>query len=289
MNGECTWYSKYVDGAESKLDTLGISGYLPDGTPLNRAGNAINHPENIGPDPHVPGSPLPRAEFTNSIGYLPDGTPLNRAGNAINHPETIGPDMHTPGSALPASHYYADVGYLCDGTDLLTAGNNSVRAPRTQVVTRVWISTGGRSSPSGSRGRRSSSGTPHGHASDGRGGWSARARDGLDHPGRTPVLKHLQRLDLNHPHTVHLLSCHATTQAATGTITYPRGFLYSIQKNAYVDLEFGNDVPGLKISIQLENGSPSGSCTVIGASKGPCDPRKCSFQAQKHTSGRLPA
>ena len=30
-------------------------GYLPDGTPMNRAGNAINHPETIGPDPHAPG------------------------------------------------------------------------------------------------------------------------------------------------------------------------------------------------------------------------------------------
>ncbi|CAE7227674.1 rbcL, partial [Symbiodinium sp. KB8] len=27
-------------------------GYLPDGTPMNRAGNAINHPENMGPDSH---------------------------------------------------------------------------------------------------------------------------------------------------------------------------------------------------------------------------------------------
>lgn len=30
-------------------------GYLPDGTPMNMAGNAVNHPENIGPDPHTPG------------------------------------------------------------------------------------------------------------------------------------------------------------------------------------------------------------------------------------------
>ena len=30
-------------------------GYLPDGTPMNRAGNAVNHPENIQPDPHAPG------------------------------------------------------------------------------------------------------------------------------------------------------------------------------------------------------------------------------------------
>ena len=55
-------------------------GYLPDGTPMNRAGNAINHPETIGPDPHTPGSPLPRAEFCNSVGYLPDGTAMNAAG-----------------------------------------------------------------------------------------------------------------------------------------------------------------------------------------------------------------
>ena len=96
---------------------------------MNRAGNAVNHPETIGPDPHNPGSPLPRAEFTNSIGYLPDGTPMNKAGNAINHPETIQPDMHTPGSPLPTSHYSADVGYLVDGTPMATAGNNSVKAP----------------------------------------------------------------------------------------------------------------------------------------------------------------
>ena len=113
---------------------LGCSlGYLPDGTALNRAGNCINHPETIGPDPHTPGSPLPRARFTNSIGYLPDGTPLNKAGNCINHPETIGPDLHTPGSPLPPSHYAADIGYLVDGTDILTAGNNSVRAARIAI------------------------------------------------------------------------------------------------------------------------------------------------------------
>ena len=49
---------------------VGCSGYLPDGTPLNRAGNCINHPETIGPDPHTPGSPLPRARFTNSVARL---------------------------------------------------------------------------------------------------------------------------------------------------------------------------------------------------------------------------
>ena len=97
---------------------------------MNRAGNAINHPETIGPDPHTPGSPLPRALFCNSVGYLPDGTPMNAAGNALNHPETMQPDMHTPGSPLPASHYYADVGYLVDGTDMATAGNLSVQALR---------------------------------------------------------------------------------------------------------------------------------------------------------------
>ncbi|CAK9092043.1 Ribulose bisphosphate carboxylase, partial [Durusdinium trenchii] len=119
-------YSMQKD-AHADLEFLNDVGYLPDGTPMNKAGNCINHPETIQPDPHSPGSPLPRAEFTNSIGYLPDGTPLNAAGNALNHPETMQPDMRTPGSPLPTSVYAADVGFLVDGTDLATAGNNSVK------------------------------------------------------------------------------------------------------------------------------------------------------------------
>ncbi|CAK9114805.1 Chloroplast stem-loop binding protein of 41 kDa b [Durusdinium trenchii] len=102
-------------------------GYLPDGTPMHSAGNAMNHPETIGPDPHSPGAPLPRANFVNDVGYLPDGTPLNKAGNAINHPENIPPDPHAPGSALPESAYAAEVGYFVDGTPIDNAGNNAVR------------------------------------------------------------------------------------------------------------------------------------------------------------------
>ncbi|OLQ08562.1 Ribulose bisphosphate carboxylase, chloroplastic [Symbiodinium microadriaticum] len=130
MHGRKFEYSFQKD-AYADQEFCNDVGYLPDGTPLNRAGNAINHPENIGPDSHAPGSPLPRAIFVNSVGYLPDGTPLNRAGNNINHPESIGPDLHAPGSPLPASVYAADVGYLVgylvDGTPLETAGNNSVK------------------------------------------------------------------------------------------------------------------------------------------------------------------
>merc|ERR1712203_292669 len=102
-------------------------GYLPDGTPMNRAGNDVNHPETIRPDPHVTGSDLPRALFVNDIGYLPDGTPMNRAGNAVNHPETIGPDPHMAGSPLPPPHkgYANDIGYLPDGTPMHLAGNLS--------------------------------------------------------------------------------------------------------------------------------------------------------------------
>ena len=111
MHGRKFEYSFQKD-AYADQEFCNDVGYLPDGTPLNRAGNAINHPENIGPDSHAPGSPLPRAIFVNSVGYLPDGTPLNRAGNSINHPETIGPDMHAPGSPLPTSVYAADVGCL---------------------------------------------------------------------------------------------------------------------------------------------------------------------------------
>merc|ERR1712137_437253 len=62
-------------------------GYLPDGTAMNKAGNLVNHPETIGPDPHVNGSPLPPPlkGFVNDIGYCPDGTPMDKAGTLINH------------------------------------------------------------------------------------------------------------------------------------------------------------------------------------------------------------
>jgi len=100
-------------------------GYLPDGTAMNLAGNCINHPENIGADPHKAGSALPKAVFVNEVGYLPDGTAMNRAGNAVNHPETIGPDLHTPGAALlpPLKGFVNEIGYCPDGTDMKTAGN----------------------------------------------------------------------------------------------------------------------------------------------------------------------
>merc|ERR1711972_616982 len=105
-------------------------GYLPDGTPMNRAGNAVNHPETIAPDSHMPGSDLPQAVFCNSIGYLPDGTPMNCAGNAVNHPETIGPDMHMAGSPLPRAVFVNEIGYLPDGTPMNKAGN-AVNHPET--------------------------------------------------------------------------------------------------------------------------------------------------------------
>ena len=56
-------------------------GYLPDGTPLNKAGNAINHPENIQPDLHVPGSAIPASGYSADVGYFVDGTPVENAGN----------------------------------------------------------------------------------------------------------------------------------------------------------------------------------------------------------------
>merc|ERR1711972_84309 len=56
-------------------------GYLPDGTPMNMAGNILNHPETAGPDMHTPGSPLPPPlfGFVNAIGYTPDGTGMDLA------------------------------------------------------------------------------------------------------------------------------------------------------------------------------------------------------------------
>ena len=44
-------------------------GYFPDGTAINKAGNAMNHPETVGPDLHKDGSALPVATFMNTVGY----------------------------------------------------------------------------------------------------------------------------------------------------------------------------------------------------------------------------
>merc|ERR1712137_1251154 len=62
-------------------------GYLPDGTPMNKAGNMNNHEGMAGPDPHTPGSalPPPLKGYLNDIGYLPDGTDMTIAGNLSNH------------------------------------------------------------------------------------------------------------------------------------------------------------------------------------------------------------
>ena len=56
-------------------------GYLPDGTPMNAAGNAMNHPETMQPDMHTPGSPLPKSVYYADVGYLVDGTDMAVAGN----------------------------------------------------------------------------------------------------------------------------------------------------------------------------------------------------------------
>eukprot|EP00434_Breviolum_minutum_P028696 symbB.v1.2.025392.t1/scaffold2460.1/size78709/4 len=184
--------------AHVDLAFLNDVGYLPDGTPMNRAGNAINHPETIGPDPHTPGSPLPRALFCNSVGYLPDGTPMNAAGNAMNHPETMQPDLHTPGSPLPKSVYYADVGYLVDGTDMAQAGNLSVQSVAVQAAQAVA---------------------------------AAVANAPPVPPATTPVQS-------NAP----VAAAFVGTSAQTAPLRHSIGFAYSVQKDAYVDLTYGNDV-----------------------------------------------
>jgi hypothetical protein len=92
---------------------------------MNKAGNENNHPENMSPDPHTAGAPLPVAHYTNSVGYMPDGTPMNKAGNDHNHPENQQPDTHMPGSPIPPPlfGYVNDVGHMPDGTPMNLAGN----------------------------------------------------------------------------------------------------------------------------------------------------------------------
>merc|ERR1712190_366024 len=57
--------------AYSQQVFLNDVGYLPDGTPMNKAGNLSNHPGMAGVDPHAAGSPLPKAAYVNDVGYLP--------------------------------------------------------------------------------------------------------------------------------------------------------------------------------------------------------------------------
>merc|ERR1712087_287136 len=84
--GEAFFYERPARSF-TQLQFSNDMGYLPDGTPMNAAGNAINHPETMGPDLHVAGSPLPPPfkGFVNDMGYLPDGTDMAVAGNLANH------------------------------------------------------------------------------------------------------------------------------------------------------------------------------------------------------------
>ncbi|CAK9114662.1 unnamed protein product [Durusdinium trenchii] len=270
-------YSLQKD-THADLEFLNDVGYLPDGTPLNKAGNCINHPEIIMPDPHTPGSPLPRAEFTNSIGYLPDGTPMNAAGNALNHPETMQPDMHVAGSPLPASVYSADVGYLADshapgsplpranlhnsigylvdGTPMNAAGNclnhpetmqPDMHAPGSPLPASVYsadvgylvdgtdLVTAGNNSVRGVAASAPAAAAP---------------------PAAAPQAA---------PQPVAAAFVGSSTQTST-TLRKPAGFLYSVQKDAYVDLTFGNDVG------YLPDGTPmnlAGNCMNHPESIGP--------------------
>ena len=45
----------------------------------------IRTEENIGPDPHAPGSELPASAYAADVGYLVDGTPIDKAGNNTVH------------------------------------------------------------------------------------------------------------------------------------------------------------------------------------------------------------
>merc|ERR1719242_2194392 len=128
LNGQGFMF-EYQKDAFADLTFGNDVGYFPDGTAYNKAGNAVNHPELQGPDPHKPGSALPRGVSVNEVGYFPDGTAYNLAGNSVNHPEEIGPDPHTVGSALPSplNGYVNDIGYTPDGTDMTKAGNLSIQ------------------------------------------------------------------------------------------------------------------------------------------------------------------
>merc|ERR1712178_479074 len=80
LNGQ-GFVFEYQKDAFADLTFGNDVGYFPDGTAYNKAGNAVNHPETIGPDPHVNGSPLPASPYAADIGYFVDGTAIDKAGN----------------------------------------------------------------------------------------------------------------------------------------------------------------------------------------------------------------
>merc|ERR1712107_630136 len=87
MGGAPPFYYAKPTKAYYQLEFGNDVGYLPDGTPINKAGNMNNHEGMAGPDLHAPGSPLPPPlkGYMNDIGYLPDGTDMAIAGNLSNH------------------------------------------------------------------------------------------------------------------------------------------------------------------------------------------------------------
>merc|ERR1712003_365895 len=78
INGQGFMF-EYQKDAFADLEFGNDVGYFPDGTAYNKAGNAVNHPETIGPDLHMNGSPLPASPYAADIGYFVDGTAINKA------------------------------------------------------------------------------------------------------------------------------------------------------------------------------------------------------------------
>ena len=76
-----TFYYQRPLESYGQQDFFNQVGYLPDGTPLNTAGNLTNHPDTIGPDQHVAGSELPQAVFVSSIGHGSVTSPQTQRGH----------------------------------------------------------------------------------------------------------------------------------------------------------------------------------------------------------------
>ena len=92
---------------------------------MNLAGNNINHPENIGPDPHAPGTTeLQRAKSVvlELCAEACEGLPIS-ACLCLSHGVCCLERLCRLGSPLPRAVFANDVGYLPDGTPLNKAGN----------------------------------------------------------------------------------------------------------------------------------------------------------------------
>ena len=161
------------------------------------------------------------------------------AGNCINHPETIQPDSHSPGSPLPRANLHNSIGYLPDGAPMNAAGN-ALNHPETMQPD---MHTPGSPLPS------SVYAADVGYLVDGTdlataGNNSVKAAPPPTMPAAAPVASPVA----SPPPVASSTPVAASFTSASTEALHGIKFSYSMQKDAYADLQYLNDVGCLACS-----------------------------------------